>query len=320
MAVDVQARRRLTAALLGREAPPEPDAAADPVERVTRGVLLDIGPHMLSMATPKGEERFVFADSTTFWHGREVCHTDLRPGQDVVVRSHPANRWVVERLWADLARVTGVIAERTEDTLVVDTGHDRPRVTATVPYRASGRMGVRHPRLEPGYLFDAVGIWRDGEVQALIPVTSQPDYPVSRIPARPPVERYRETVSGTATWYDPALGKNTHVNPLATAVGAAYPALDGELDCGPDCDRHTTCAALPLLSIGARLRLRNDCTGRSAVVPVTACASATSRFCDRCRACASEGRGRIAQLTLLSFIGLGGSPEAGCFNATLTVG
>ncbi|MFC7328160.1 hypothetical protein [Marinactinospora rubrisoli] len=318
MAVDVQARRRLTAALLGPEAPAEADDAV--VGRVTRGVLLDVSPHLLSVATPKGEERFVLADGTTFWHGREVGHADLRPGQDVVVRSHPANRWVVERLWADLARVTGVIVERSEDTLLVDTGHDRPRVTATIPYRASGRMQVRHPRLEPGYLFDAVGVWQDGQVQALIPATSQPDYPVTRIPARPPVQEYRAAVPGVATWYDPAQGRATHVDPVATAAGVAYPALDAETDCGPDCDRHTGCAPLPLLSIGARVRLRNDCTGGSAVLPVTACASATSRFCDRCRACPSGERGRIAQLTLLSFISLGGSPEAGCFNATLTVG
>jgi hypothetical protein len=43
-------------------------------------------------------------------------------------------------------------------------------------------------------------------------------------------------------------------------------------------------------------------------------------FNDRCVVCATSPRGRIADLTVASFVALGGDLEAGCFNATLTIG
>ncbi|GAB3211061.1 hypothetical protein ACQEU5_07595 [Marinactinospora thermotolerans] len=315
MPVDTRERRRLTAALLGGGTAPVPD---EPDPGVVRGTLVDIGPHLISVATPQGEERFVLAEDSVLWRGRVADVTELSPGQDVIVRTHPDNRWVAQRVWSGLARVTGVIVAEEDGLLEVDTGHDRRNSVVAIPYRSSGRIQVRHPILKPGYLFDAVGLDKDGEFQAMIPVTSQPPYPVAETPRRPAVRRRPTTVSGTVGWYDPAEGRSG--DPLATATGAAYPALDRSADCGPGCDQVTSCAPLPLLSIGTSFRLRNDCTGRSAALQVIACGSATARFCDRCATCGSEERGRIAQLTLTSFIALGGLPEAGCFNATLTVG
>ncbi|CAM3826821.1 hypothetical protein [Nocardiopsis rhodophaea] len=317
MSVDLGDRRRLTAAVLGEEAAPAADALPG---RVARGVILDITPHMLRIATPRGEEPFLFERSTTFWRGGDVDSSALHPGDDVVIRCAHGGRWVAERVWAQIARVTGVIARRDGEALEVDEGHGRPRRHVVIPYRASGRIGVRHPVLEPGYLFDATGVWHDGAVHAVIPATTQAPYPVEEAPRRPPVHRFPGAVSGTVGWYDPALGRSTHVNPLARAVGAAYPALDRSSDCGGGCDRDQSCGPLPLLSIGMTFSLRNDCTGISATIPVLSCGSAAGRFCDVCTACESEASGRIAQLTLMSFVAMGGSPESGCFNATLTVG
>ena len=123
---------------------------------------------------------------------------------------------------------------------------DRAPVTAVIPYRASGRMRVRHPRLEPGYLFDAVGV-RDGDtVRALIPATTQPPYPVVETPRRPPQHRSSAQVAGIASWYDPVRGQDTDTDPDGMLMGVAYPALDRTGDCGPACDRATPCAPLPL--------------------------------------------------------------------------
>jgi hypothetical protein len=330
-------RRRFTAALLGADAAPEPD---DATERTARGVVVDTTPHLLVVVTPRGEERFLFEPGTTFWRGREVGVGDLREGDDVVVRCAPGGRWVARDVWAQLARVTGVITAADGDTVEVDPGHGRPRATAVIPYRASGRMSVRHPVLEPGYLFDAVGIRDGGEVRALLPATTQPPFPVGegprprprrdRVPALTAPWRWWRpggavpggpvAVSGSVTWYDPALGRATHVNPLGHLAGAAYPALDRAGDCGPACDRGEACADLPLLSLGTTVAVRNECNGEAAVVEVVDCAAVATRFCDRCAACGGDASGRVAELTLTSFIALGGRPEAGCFNATLTVG
>ncbi|GAB3459917.1 hypothetical protein GCM10027570_44350 [Streptomonospora sediminis] len=317
MPVDVSARRRHTAAVLGRNAAPEPTRppAADPI---VRGVVSDISPHVICVATDQGEERFLFEAATTFWCGRESGLSALQVGDDVLVKCRDG-RWVAERIWVRLARVTGVIASRSGDTLEIDTGHAGARRSVVIPYRSSGRIGVRHPVMEPGYLFDAVGVWQDGAVQAVVPATTQPPFPIwDAAPPRAGKGRPGpgNRVRGVATWYDPAVDDPAR----ADLRGTAYPALDPGGDCGPDCDRVHSCRPLPLLSLGTTVSLRNECTGDAAVLPVVDCAAATSHFCDPCNACGSGADGRIAQLTLVSFLALGGRPESGCFNATLNVG
>ncbi|TQN33539.1 hypothetical protein FHX37_3561 [Haloactinospora alba] len=317
MSVDVGDRRRLTAALLGEEAAPPPST---PPVRVVRGILMEITPGTISIATSEGEERLLTTAHTTFWRGREVVTGELRAGDDLLVRLAPGSRWVAERVWAQLARVTGVIAERSGETLRVDVGHGNPHRTVTVPYRASGRIAVRYPEMEPGYLFDAVGVWQDGGMEALLPVGTQAPHPVSEAPSRPPIRRDPARLSGVVSWYDPAGGHRAHEDRIARLEGVAYPALERGTDCEPGCDRADSCAPLPLLSLGTTVSLRNDCSGRSAVLPVVDCAAVLGWFCDRCSTCDLGDRGRLAQLTLTSFVALGGQPEAGCVNATMTVG
>ncbi|MFW6640686.1 hypothetical protein ACOALZ_11680 [Nocardiopsis algeriensis] len=308
-------RRRLTAVLLGAGTAPEPTELGG---RVARGVVVDATDRMLLLAVPGGEERFLFRPGAVFWRGGEVRPRELRPGDDAVVRCSPESRLVAERVWARAARATGVITDRSGDTLSIDPGHGRPPLTVVIPYRSSGRITVRHPRLEPGYVFDAVGVWRDGAVWAVRPATTQPPHPLAAAPRRPPVRRFSPTLSGIATWYDPAWGRSSHTDPRAHVRGAAYPALD-RAGHDPACDRGTPCLPLPLLSEGAVLNLRNDCTRAAAAVPVTGCASADSRLCDLCPACGGRGAGRIASLTMTAFVALGGRLEDGCFNATMTV-
>ncbi|MFI6576726.1 hypothetical protein ACIBFB_13060 [Nocardiopsis sp. NPDC050513] len=311
----VRDRRRFTAAVLGPDTVPEPLPLSD---RVARGVVVDATSYMLCLATTRGEERFLFERVTTFWRGDEAEPTDLRPGDDAVVLCSHDGRLIAERVWAQAARATGVIVARDGDELEIDPGHGRPRVPVAIPYRASGRIGVRHPRLEPGYVFDAVGVWRDGAIRVTRPATTQPPYPLHATPHRPPTRGYTGTVGGIATWYDPVLGRSTHLDPRALANAAAYPAIDpvGHHD---GCDRRTPCAPLPLLSTGATLRLRNDCTRDTTVVPVVDCAAADSWICDLCPACGGQSAGRIASLTMTAFVALGGRLEDGCFNATMTV-
>ncbi|GAA4935369.1 hypothetical protein GCM10023224_15110 [Streptomonospora halophila] len=314
MPVDVRARRRYTAAVLGEYAAPEPTGVpeADPV---VRGVVTDVSRHVLGVATSRGEERFLFEAATTFWRGGEVGVSDLRVGDDVLVRCR-AGRWVAERIWAGIARVTGVIAGSSGEELEVDTGHTGGRRAVVVPYRVSGRIGVRHPVPEPGYLFDAIGVWEDGAFHASVPATTQPPFAVwDAAPPKAPAA-VGGRVRGTVSWYDPAVGDPAQ----GDLRGAAYPALDRESDCGPECDRVRACRPLPLLSLGTTVGVRNECADRSAVLPLVDCAAVSSRFCDRCADCGGGEEGRIAQLTLASFLALGGRPETGCFAATLAVG
>jgi hypothetical protein len=77
---------------------------------------------------------------------------------------------------------------------------------------------------------------------------------------------------------------------------------------------------MPYLAVGSRLLIRNDCTGSSCTLPVTGCAAVGRLFNDRCVTCGTSPRGRVADLTLASFVALGGELERGCFNATITIG
>ena len=77
---------------------------------------------------------------------------------------------------------------------------------------------------------------------------------------------------------------------------------------------------MPYLAVGSRLLIRNDCTGSSCTLPVTGCAAIARLFNDRCVTCGTSPRGRVADLTLASFVALGGELERGCFNATIMIG
>ncbi|HKB31696.1 MAG TPA: hypothetical protein VKD26_12785, partial [Streptosporangiaceae bacterium] len=239
----------------------------------------------------------------------------LDPGSQVVLRRHGQRR-VADRIWADIGRITGTIAERTGDTVLVDQGHTRGRGVLVFSGRSSGQIMVRFPKLEPGYLIDVIGLRRGGVVEALVPATSQPPYHSDHVPRAALLRGHvPEAISGTASWHEPADDPDG-------LPGAAYPALDPASGCGDAtyCDAAVSCVRLPYLSIGSVLDVRNDCSGDFAAVGVTTCGSVASRFCDRCLTCGISPRGRIVELSMTSFVELGGELHEGCFNTTIRIG
>ena len=334
-------RSLLRAAVLGRRDEPghplaatgDDDAGAGPntlVYTIT-GRILDVSPHVLVLRTERGEQRFPLAASAQAWRGGAVPPAALKQGDHAIVRRQRARGPVVDRIWAQVGRVTGTIIERQGPaTLLVDEGPAKGRKIVIIAAEAEGRIQVRFPRLEPGYLIDVIGLRHDGFLQALIPATSQPPYRAGHPPAPPLVSGHvPDPVSGTAVWHEPG-------EEPADLFGLAYPALDPETGCErsgsapPACsgdvhavDPHATgpgCVRLPYLSVGSMLRLRNDCADRSRLLPVTSCGATARLFCDRCVTCGTSRKGRIADLTMAAFVELGGALEAGCFNATMTIG
>jgi hypothetical protein len=92
------------------------------------------------------------------------------------VKRNYARATVADRIWAEIGRVTGTIVERDAGTLLVDEGTEKGRKILVIPPYAAGRIQVRFPRLQPGYLIDVIGLRRPGFVEGLIPATSQPPY------------------------------------------------------------------------------------------------------------------------------------------------
>ena len=328
------ARRRLLKAAVARRSadtgetsagpaepePAQPDSAgfADVAQlpRTVSGILLDVSPHVLVIGDHSYEQRFLLTPDAVAWRGRQIEPALLRQGDSVVVRLHRGQRDVADRVWANLGRVTGVLTERSAATLTVDEGATRRPQVVTLHPAALGRIQVRFPTLEPGYLVDIIGLREREELIGMIPATSQPSYPADRLPSVPLVAGHvARTISGSATWHEP------HDEPPGV-LGVDYPALDPETGCAEDAATGLKqgYARLPYLAIGSVLRIKNDCSGSGCLVPVTGCASIARLFNDRCVTCGTSPRGRIADLTLATFIALGGEPERGCFNATVTIG
>jgi len=307
----------LTAPALQR-AESEPADFADVAQqpRTVWGTVYDVSPHVLVIGDVGREQRFILTPDAVAWRGHQLEPAALSHGDNVIIRLHPGHRDVANRIWANIGRVTGVITERSGGTLIVDEGATRGRQVITLHKQALGRIQVRFPTLEPGYLVDIIGL-RDGEeLIGMIPATSQPSYPADSLPAMPLVSRRMgHAISGSATWHEPR-GEPPGV------LGVGYPALDPETGCAEDAATGSRAgyARLPYLAVGSVIRVRNECTGLDCLVPVTGCASIARLFNDRCVTCGTSPRGRIADLTLASFISLGGELERGCFNVTVTIG
>jgi len=300
------------------------------------GRILDVSPQILVLQTERGEQRFPLAASAQAWRGGPVSPAALRQGDHAIVRRRRAGGSVLDRIWAEIGRVTGTIIERDGPTsLLVDEGPAKGRRIVLIGPEATGRIQVHFPRLEPGYLIDVIGHKHDGYLQALVPATSQPPYRAGHPPAAPMVSGHvPDPVSGTAVWHEPGEEPES-------LLGLAYPALDPETSCehaasvAPLCpgdlhaaegyvvDPHATgsgCVRLPYLSVGSLIRLRNDCAEQTRVVPMTSCGATARLFCDRCVTCGTSRKGRIADLTMAAFVELGGALEVGCFNATMMIG
>jgi hypothetical protein len=289
------------------------------------GTVVDASPHIIDLRTADGDKQLVLSPRTVAWRGSVVPAARLRAGDAVIVR-HLPGRNVADRIWAQIGRVTGTIVETDGSELLVDEGPTRRgRQIVRIDAGAFRQIQMRFPHLEAGFLIDVIGIREQGHLRAFRPATAQPPYRADHPPAPPLISGHLPlSAGGTAVWHEPG-------EEPADLLGLAYPALDPETNCGHAdawtaepyvVDPHTAgpgCVRLPYLSIGSAVEVRNECSDMSAVLPVTSCGAAARLFCDRCVACDTSPRGRIADLTMTAFVELGGNLEDGCFNATLTM-
>ena len=261
---------------------------------VLTGTVVDTSPQVITIYGPDGERRIALPPGAVVWKGRRADPTGLESGDSVVVRMHPGRRSVAGRIWANVGRTTR-------------------RQAVLIPPHAMGRLQVRFPRLEPGYLVDFIGLRGRGFLEALVPATSQPAYRASEAPAPAAVRGHAAVrIAGSAVWHE-ATGP-------ADADGVRYPALDPETACLEQPLAAAGCPRLPYLSVGSLLEVRNECTGGARVLPVSGCAATAQIFCDRCVTCGTSPRGRVADLPMTGFVAMGGDLERGCFNATVSLG
>src|SRR5487761_1281817 len=314
-------RSLLKAAVFGHDGTPgQPPAGCDdtgaPLVRAVTGEVLDVSPHVLVIGSGDVEERFALTADASAWRGAKTDPAAVKVGDTAVARRHHSGREIADRLWANIGRVTGTITRRDGDTLFVDPGDGGNRQVLVIASRASGRIQVRFPRLEPGYLVDIIGVRHSDHLEGLVPATSQPASRADHVPAPALISGHVPgSISGAAIWHEPG-------DEAPGLIGTGYPAIDPQHGGGswPGSQPGPTgCVSLPYLSIGSRLRVRNDCTGLTCVLPVIGSAPTARLFCDRSVVCGPSPRGRVADLTLASFVELGGELDEGNFNVTIEI-
>jgi hypothetical protein len=313
-------RRLLKSAFFQPEPAPDPEPVDRHVFRAVTGTILDISPHYVTIGNAGAERRFALTADASAWRGEPLDPSALTPGDEAIIRIRPSQSAIADRIWANIGRVCGIIVESDAERLVVTEGAMRkPKIVVISPL-ASVRIKVRLPNLRPGYLVDIIGVWRQDELHGLIATSPQPTYRSDHIPSRQPVGgRIPDAINGSAVWHDPTE------EPYGV-LGIYYPAVDPTAGCAEDSAARVAPGQamafreLPYLAIGSALHVRNECTGIAWTLPVTGCAPIARLFNDHCVTCKTSPRGRIADLTLASFIALGGELEQGCFNATLTIG
>ena len=284
---------------------------------VATGVIEEVREDIIAVDSGHGTECFGVSPATVTWLGASASPSALRSGDPVIIRyrapdaAAPARRHA-ERIWARPGRVTGAIVEADGREFLVDAHRrDRSPQRVVLAPASSRQIQVRFPRLAPGYLIDVIGTRHGDHLLAVAPATAQPPYHAGHTP-RPPLigGPVPVPISGSAVWHEPD-------DEPPGLLGLAYPAIDPETGIRP-ARGGTGCVRLPYLSLGAAVRIRNECADRAAVLPVTRDGAMAREFCDRCVQCGTSPKGRVADLTMAAFVELGGNLEDGCFNATLT--
>ncbi|OLT13691.1 hypothetical protein BJF79_19915 [Actinomadura sp. CNU-125] len=278
---------------------------------VRAGTIVDATARALVLDIAGTSVRIGMDQDVRVWHGGRGDLAALRPGRRAIVRvgggAPDGDGGRADRVWVDIERVAGTITACGRDTVEVDMGPHRGRARVVIPPHALGTVQVRHPRMQPGYLFDVICVGSPDGPLAVRPGTSQPGYRVADLAAPEPAAPVPGTLHGTVTWF----------GGLAAPAGAAYPAVDPEGHAGGCADAPAPCVAMPYLSLGSAVVVRNECDGRERSVPVIECGCVAARFCDRCTECGASPRGRVAELTPAAFVALGGELDAGCFNSTV---
>ena len=285
---------------------------------VATGVITEVREDVIVLDGPGGTEFFSVAPGTVTWLGSRTSPSALRCGDQVIIRHRSpdaatSTRRLAERIWARIGRVAGtIVAAQGREFLVGAGPADGSPQHVVVAAAAARQVQVRFPKLVPGYLLDVIGTRHGGQLLAVVPATAQPPYRAGHAPPPPMVNgRLPASISGTAVWHEPG-------DEPPGLLGLGYPALDPEHGAQP-ADGGTGCVRLPYLSLGSTVRVRNECTDRSAVLPVTSDGALARQFCDRCVECGTSPKGRLADLTMAAFVELGGNLEDGCFNATMTL-
>ena len=91
-------------------------ADAGQLPRAVSGTVLDVSPQVLVLGDETDTQRFTLTPDVATWRGGRLDPAALRPGDHAVLRLRTSSRHTIDRIWANIGRVTGVILQRSGGT------------------------------------------------------------------------------------------------------------------------------------------------------------------------------------------------------------
>src|SRR5579875_1051524 len=245
-------RRQLKAAIFPPRTPAADErfADADILPRAVWGVLLDVSPQVLVIRQGSAERRLVLTADATAWRGARLEPAGLTPGDHVVVRTRGGRQAVADRIWANIGRVTGTIVERAGQRLTVSEGAAGKRRVVIIPARAAGRILVRFPNLQPGFLIDVIGRRRGDALEALVLATcpgcrSSATFPAPSAARQPGTSRQASHRGCSAPPTRPSTRRKDAPRRPAAGAGSPVPPGCRSWRSAASCMSATTAPAAP---------------------------------------------------------------------------
>ena len=287
-------------------------AEAGQLPRAVTGTVLDVSPHvLLHRERRQRDQRLTLTADATAWRGGPL---DPAAGSSraisAVVRLHRTRRGVADRIWANIGRVTGTIVDRDRRQPARGRGpdHAAPGRDRSRGARPGGSRSASRP-WSPVTWSTSSGCGGPARWRRRIPATSQPAYPADQVPAPPLVSRPRAAtrISGSATWHEPPRNR-PGCSAWPTRRSTRRPAAPRTRAGGPrpGYARHALPRDRQPAAGPQRLhRLRPACSRSPAAPPWPGCSTTGAS------PAAPRPRGRVADLTMASFVALGGELERG---------
>jgi len=340
-------RRFLQAALLGvavsQLGPWFPSASAsssldaDLVEGVDvfEGPLGSIGPGWLEVDMGGVGRTLAIPDSATFWRGGECSPESFAAGDSVLVRAFGSQ---VQRAWANLDRVQGVLSSQDGSTLAVQPQASGPQTstdtevvlgTATVMQDAGtlNNVGVL-PVLPQGTLVDAIGLRSTGYLQATMLSFLTPSAAAAADPASDPgpVVTYASagpdslqyctyTYNGYASWFNCATGAGAcGTCSTSRSDQCAWPHI------GSSCSFSSSCKKQVSGECGLAVYVISPCQNKKITTYIADCGPNQNSLCSRtCSVCGKTGTSPVVDLTKPTFARFYDPASHGCFPASAEI-
>lgn len=327
-------------------------SAAESTPQVLEGLLIGTGANTLELEIEGAASKFLLSGSCTFWRGGEALIDEMRVGDSVMVRLNDES--FVERAWANLARINGIISGQLSDGFLIaapsiGSGRDTTEMevrfapatlfqdfddterTLNVPILPEGIVDIIGMQLPDGFIATQFVYARPGWVGKRPKRQGPDEVRFSSQSSAAAVVRNAQVYSynGYATWFDCGNGAGRCGACKTTRSDqCAWPAMDSCGCCSSKCcDCSKGCKNQVYLSCGKGISVYDPCKKVTKTVYIADCGpsqqgncGAKYTLCGRtCSNCKISYSAPVTDLTKTTFATFYDPAKMGCFPCTVSV-